>query len=107
MPIRHSALFCIISLLCIFSCTSRKPHPRLTRIEARLDSIPEEMWDSLQRPELIQDLHSRAERMHYALLRAEAMNKTMRDMDTLRFDEPYEYFMKHGNNREKMRVLYI
>ena len=64
-------------LLAVVSCTFRRSNPQLTEIERRLDSFPEEMWERLGEPELQQSLGSRAERMHYALLRAEAMNKTM------------------------------
>ena len=94
-------------LLAVVSCTFRRSNPQLTEIERRLDSFPEEMWERLGEPELQQSLGSRAERMHYALLRAEAMNKTMRNMDSLRFDTVNAYFQRYGDANLRMRSLYI
>ena len=94
-------------LLAVVSCTFRRSNPQLTEIERRLDSFPEEMWERLGEPELQQSLCSRAERMHYALLRAEAMNKTMRNMDSLRFDTINAYFQRYGDANLRMRSLYV
>ena len=94
-------------LLAVVSCTFRRSNPQLTEIERRLDSFPEEMWERLGEPELQQSLGSRAERMHYALLRAEAMNKTTRNMDSLRFDTINAYFQRYGDANLRMRSLYI
>ena len=97
----------LILLLAISSCTFRRSNPRLMEIECKLDSFPEEMWQRLNTPEVTYSLSSRAERMYCALLRAEAMNKTMRYMDTLHFDEVNDYFQRYGDANYRMRSLYI
>ena len=106
MNIRLFSLLLVL-LLAIPSCTFRRSNPRLMEIECKLASFPDERWQQLNTPEVMGSLSSRAERMYCALLRAEAMNKTMRYMDTLHFDEVNDYFQRYGDANYRMRSIYI
>ena len=96
-----------IVLLLLCACNSRETQRMLERAEATMNENPSEAIAVLD--SIGDDGLSRSQRMHYKLLRAEAMNKTYQSMDTLSdMEQVADYYRPFlGRNHRYMRALYM
>lgn len=96
-----------IVLLLLCACGNRESQRMIEQAEATMNDNPSEaivFLDSISDSEL-----SHCQRMHYRLLRAEAMNKTYLSMDTLTcMEQVANYYLPlFGHSHRYMRVLYM
>ena len=105
---RRAPLILLLSVvLSLCACGDRTAQRMLDRAEASMNENPSEaiaLLDSIGDSGL-----SRSQRMHYKLLRAEAMNKTYQSMDTLSdMEQVADYYRPFlGRNHRYMRALYM
>lgn len=104
---RASWICLLLALLSLCACDNRTAQRMLERAEASMNENPSEaiaLLDSIGDSSL-----SRSQRMHYKLLRAEAMNKTYQSMDTLSdMEQVADYYRPFlGRNHRYMRALYM
>lgn len=105
---RRAPLILLLSVvLSLCACGDRTAQRMLERAEASMNENPSEaiaLLDSIGDSGL-----SRSQRMHYKLLRAEAMNKTYQSMDTLSdMEQVADYYRPFlGRNHRYMRALYM
>lgn len=104
---RASWICLLLALLSLCACDNRTAQRMLERAEASMNENPSEaiaLLDSIGDSGL-----SRSQRMHYKLLRAEAMNKTYQSMDTLSdMEQVVDYYRPFlGRNHRYMRALYM
>ena len=96
-----------IVLLLLCACNSRETQRMLERAEATMNENPSEAIAVLD--SIGDDGLSRSQRMHYKLLRAEAMNKTYQSLDTVSgMEQVADYYQPFlGRNHRYMRALYM
>lgn len=105
---RRAPLILLLSVvLSLCACGDRTAQRMLERAENVINETPSEaiaLLDSIGDSGL-----SRSQRMHYKLLRAEAMNKTYQSMDTLSdMEQVADYYRPFlGRNHRYMRALYM
>ena len=93
-------------VLFILSCKPQLPKA-LSQAASVIESHPDSALHLIRQAQKECKSYSASQRMHLLLLYAEAMNKAMLPMDTLRFDEIYHYYMSHGSANEKMKACYL
>ena len=96
----------IVMFLVAVSCTNGKHE--FKSLDQAMETRPDSVLKRLDELSSSYSSMSKSEKMHYILLKAEAMNKLFIPMDTLQHvDEMCDYYMSHGSSAEKLRANYI
>lgn len=96
----------IMMFLVAVSCTNGEHE--FKSLDQAMETRPDSVLKRLDELSSSYSSMSKSEKMHYILLKAEAMNKLFIPMDTLQHvDEMCDYYMSHGSSAEKLRANYM
>ena len=106
LPAYNRHLFLLALLLLPVGCRSTSPARALAQVESYIHSDPERalaVLDSMDR----QELTSRRDRAHYALLKSMALDKNYIDLTSDSVIAPaVAYYSKHGTADQKMKAYF-
>lgn len=96
----------IMMFLVAVSCTNGEHE--FKSLDQAMETRPDSVLKRLDELSSSYSSMSKSEKMHYILLKAEAMNKLFIPMDTLQHvDEMCDYYMSHGSSAEKLCANYM
>ncbi len=100
-------LFITLSILISCSFSSQKEQAILCA-EKQINNNPQSALSILNNAQDNFCTYSKKNKMHFLLLKAEAMNKAFIPMDTINYmEQVLDYFLIHGNNSEKVMANYM
>jgi len=105
---RNRIFFTLLSVLALFACTDRRYPTTLVVADSLCAVNPDSALHLLTQYKDSIQTASKAHRMYYHLLLADAMNKAYVDMSTDSIlKEVAEYYDRHGSANEQMRAHYL
>jgi len=105
---RKAMLLTLLSVLALFACTDRRYPTTLVVADSLCAVNPDSALHLLTQYKDSIQTASKAHRMYYHLLLADAMNKAYVDMTTDSIlKEVADYYDRHGSANEKMRAHYL
>ncbi len=105
---RKAMLLTLLSVLALFACTDRRYPTTLVAADSLCAVNPDSALSLLTQYKDSIQTASKAHRMYYHLLLADAMNKSYVDMSTDSIlKEVADYYDRHGSANEKMRAHYL
>ena len=105
---RKAMLLTLLSVLALFACTDRRYPTTLVAADSLCAVNPDSALSLLTQYKDSIQTASKAHRMYYHLLLADAMNKAYVDMTTDSIlKEVADYYDRHGSANEQMRAHYL
>ena len=105
---RKAMLLTLLSVLALFACTDRRYPTTLVAADSLCAVNPDSALHLLTQYKDSVQTASKAHRMYYHLLLADAMNKAYVDMSTDSIlKEVADYYDRHGSANEQMRAHYL
>ena len=105
---RKAIFLTLLSVLALFACTDRRYPTTLVAADSLCAVNPDSALSLLTQYKDSIQTASKADRMYYELLLADAMNKAYVDMTTDSIlKEVVDYYDRHGSANEQMRAHYL
>ena len=102
-------LYIFLSVLMLSACAGdRRADILFERVESIMEDAPDSALAILDSAESEMRDYSKADRMRYQLLKAEAMNKAFMDMASLQdMSDVLDFYMHHGSKGDKVKANYL
>lgn len=98
----------ILLTIILVSCTFSPKASLLKQAEKLMDTNPDSSWAILQDATKDTINYNKANKMKFYLLRAEAMNKKILSLDSVKnMEDVLEYYEEHGNKEENIQANYM